>query len=203
MMQKTKRTPHLVDPRPIATEALKALAVLTSHPIVREVLKSVPSPFARFMALLHGRANHQDIHESAVTVLGNLSACRAHAEAIANLKGLAELSVSFMSPTASPSMQSRYATRPPARQQTCLTLVIIKETTIDLKRTFPYFWGVAKYFMQKQQHTNRCGNLSALPHQRTLLITIWEPVYQSVEFSSTPHLLCSNGSLPYQSILRF
>lgn len=103
------RTHDFAGHRPIASEALKALAVLTCHPILREVLKSVPSPLSGFMALLRSRANHEDIHESAVTVLGNLSACRAHADAIINLKGLAELSVSFMSPTASPSMQSRYA----------------------------------------------------------------------------------------------
>lgn len=95
--------------RPIASEALKALAVLTSHPGVREVLLTVPSPFSGVMALLCRKADPVDIHESAVTILGNLSACRAHAEAITRLKGLPETAVSFMAPTASPVLQSRCA----------------------------------------------------------------------------------------------
>ena len=95
--------------RPIASEALKALAVLTSHPGVREVLLTVPSPFAGVMALLCSTADPVDIHQSAVTILGNLSACRAHAKAITRLKGLPESAISFMAPTASPDLQSRCA----------------------------------------------------------------------------------------------
>lgn len=99
----------LAAPGPVTSEALKALAVLTSHPVIREGLKLTRFPFADVVALLRAPVDPIDIQESAVTVLGNLAASRATAAAISKVTGLAELLVSLIDPTVAPSMQRRCA----------------------------------------------------------------------------------------------
>eukprot|EP00892_Ulva_mutabilis_P006143 jgi/Ulvmu1/3900/UM018_0122.1 len=97
-------------PKPIAAEALKALAVLTSHPGVRELLRSIRSPLDGSLSLLRAGALDTDIEEIALTVLGNLAASRIHAEMLSQCKGLAEVIASAISPVKAEIVQNRALT---------------------------------------------------------------------------------------------
>ena len=91
----------------MTSEALKALAVLTSHPAVRESLRSMQPALGAAITRWLPIAEPNDIQESALTVLANLATSRPHAETIVKCKGLTDSMVSSMSPTRPANVQSR------------------------------------------------------------------------------------------------